>query len=91
MKSVINKRKYTQSSSKFKHNDQVIDDGFEISNRFNKYFVHVGDCLASVIPQSSKMPSDYLNHDIVNILYLDPLTEDEIDKIILNFRDSSAE
>ena len=90
MKSVINKRKYTLSSSKFKHNGQVIDDGFEISNRFNKYFVHVGESLASVIPQSSKMPSDYLKHDIVNILYLDPVTEDEIDKIILNFRDSSA-
>ena len=33
MKSVINKRKYSLSSSKFKHNGQVIDDGFEISNR----------------------------------------------------------
>ena len=36
------------------------------------------------------MPSDYLKHDIVNKMYLDPVTENEIDKIILNFRESSA-
>ena len=36
------------------------------------------------------MPSDYRKHDIVNKMYLDPVTENEIDKIILNFRESSA-
>ena len=90
IKSVINKRKYLPLNSKFKYNGKVIDDGFEISNRFNKFFVHVGESLASVIPQSTKMPSDYLKHDIVNKMYLDPVTENEIDKIILNFRESSA-
>ena len=90
IKSVINRRKYHPLNSKFKYNGKVIDDGFEISNRFNKFFVHVGESLASIIPQSTKMPSDYLKHDIVNKMYLDPVTENEIDKIILNFRESSA-
>ena len=90
IKSVINKRKYHPLNNKFKYNGKVIDDGFEISNRFNKFFVHVGESLPSVIPQSTKMPSDYLKHDIVNKMYLDPVTENEIDKIILNFRESSA-
>ena len=90
IKSVINKSKYHPLNSKFSYNGKVIDDGFETSNRFNKLFVHVGESLASVIPQSTKMPSDYLKHDIVNKMYLDPVTENEIDKIILNFRESSA-
>ena len=57
------------------------------------FVVHVGESLASVIPQSTKMFSDYLKHDIINKMYLDPVTENEIDKIILNFREreSSAE
>ena len=54
------------------------------------FFVHVTESLASVIPQSTKVPSDYFKHDIMNKMYLDPVTENEIDKIILNFRESSA-
>ena len=50
----------------------------------------MGESLASVIPQCTKVPSDYLKYDIVNKMYLDPVTENEIDKIILNFLDSSA-
>ena len=90
MKSVINKRNYSPSSTKFKYNGNIIDDGSEISNRFNKFFVHVGESLASVIPQSSKVPCDYLKHDIVNKLYLDPVTDDEVERIIHHFKESAA-
>ena len=90
IKSVINKRKNSPSSCKFKYNGNILDDGLQISNRFNKFFVHVGESLASVIPQSYKVPSDYLKQDIVGELYLDPVTEDEVDKIISNFRESAA-
>ena len=90
IKSVINKRKYSPSSTKFKYNGNIIDDGSEISNRFNKFFVHVGESLASVIPQSSKVPCDHLKHDIVNKLYLDPVTDDEVERIIHHFKESAA-
>ena len=50
--------------------------------------VHVGKMLGSVIPQSTKVPSDYIKYDIVNKMYLDPATENESDKIILNFQES---
>ena len=90
IKSVINKRKNSPSSCKFKYNGNILHDGLQISNRFNKIFVHVGESLASVIPQSSKVPSDYLKQGIVSELYLDPVTEDEVDKIISNFSESAA-
>ena len=60
------------------------------SQKIKSFFVHVGESLASVIPQCTKVPSDYLKYDTVNKMYLDPVTENEIDKIFLNFRDSSA-
>ena len=88
----IYKRKNSPSSCKFKYmyNGNILDDGLQISNRLKKFFVHVGESLASVIPQSSKVPSDYLKQGIVSELYLDPVTEDEVDKIISNFRESAA-
>ena len=42
IKSVISKRKYHPLNSKFKYNGKVIDDGFEISNRFNNFFCACG-------------------------------------------------
>ena len=52
--------------------------------------MQVGESLASVIPQSSKVPCDYLKHDIVNKLYLDPETDDEVERIIHHFKESAA-
>ena len=37
IKSVINKRKNSPSSCKFKYNGNILDDGLQISNRFNKF------------------------------------------------------
>ena len=31
------------------------------SEKIKSFFVHVGESLASVIPQCTKVPSDYLN------------------------------
>ena len=50
--------------------------------------MHVGESLASFIRQSTKVPGDYLKHDIGNKMYLDPVTENEIGKIVLSFRES---
>ena len=56
IKSIINKRKYTPISNKFKDNDKVISDGYIIANKFNNFFINVGKTLAKTIPGSNKMP-----------------------------------
>ena len=37
-----------------------------------------------------KKPSDYMSHDVLELFYLSPVAEAEVDKIISNFRDSAA-
>ena len=90
IKSVINKRKHNPLCTKFKCNDTIITDGNDIANRFNNFFVNIGASLAKKIPVSDKRPSDFMSHDVMEMFYLTPVAEAEVDKIISDFRDSAA-
>ena len=75
---IINKRKYKPACTDFKCNGGIINNGVHISNRFNDFFVNVGTTLANDIPTSTRSPADYIKQDIVEKMYLSPVTEDEI-------------
>ena len=90
IKAVINKRKYTPVNSKFKVNGTTTNDGNVIANKFNTFFVNVGTVLAKSITPTDKNPVDYIQQDIINTLYFDPVTENEICKIIGSLKDSAA-
>ena len=90
IKSIINKRKYCPVNSKFKYNGDVISDGKTIANRFNNFFVNVGESLANEIPSTDRCPSEYIKYEISEKFYASAVTEDEICKIICNFKDSAA-
>ena len=61
-----------------------------ISNKFNDFFVNVGQNLAKSIPLSCKEPSDYISYKAINVFYFVPVTENEISKIIGCFKESAA-
>ena len=61
-----------------------------ISNTFNDVFVNVGQTLAKSIPSSCKEPSDYIWYNAINAFCFDPVTENEISKIIGCFKESAA-
>ena len=90
IKFVINKRKYKMPCTKFKSNGTIIDDGIDIANKFNNFFVNVGNTLAKSIPTSHKHPNDYISYNASNTFSLEPVTENEICKIIGTFKDSAA-
>ena len=60
------------------------------SNKFNNFFVNVWHTLAKSIPSSYKNPTDYISYSAVNAFYLDPVTDNEICKIIGTFKDRAA-
>ena len=90
IKTVINKRKYTPVNTKFKVNGATTNDGNVIGNKFNIFFVNVGTVLANSIAPTDKNPVDYIQQDVINTLYFDPVTENEICKIICSLKDSAA-
>ena len=92
IKSIINKRKYCPVHSKFKYmyNGDVISDGKIIANKFNNFFVNVGESLAKEIPSTSRCPSEYIRFEISEKFFASTVTKDEIYKIICNCKDSAA-
>ena len=60
IKLIINKNKNVSVNKRFKHNGKIVEDGKEIADRFNNFFVNVGSTLAKAIPQVSKSPIEYL-------------------------------
>ena len=92
IKQVINKNKYSSTCKKFKHNDKTIEDGVDIANGFNDFYVNVGQSLARKIPKTNKAPCDFMKNCNVNNCTFTPahVTPEEVLKIIANFKDSAA-
>ena len=61
-----------------------------ISNKFNNFFVNVGTTLAKNILLSNKRPTEYMITKTTDLFILDPVSENDVLKIISNFKDSSA-
>ena len=90
IKSIMNKRKYTPISNKFKDNDKIISDGNIIANKFNNFFINVGKTLTKTIPRSNKIPLDYITNGNINKFYFSPVTENEVRNILGMIKDSAA-
>ena len=87
-KMVINKRKCTPVCTKFQTNGKVVSDGHVISNKFNRFFVNVRSTLANAIPPN-KNPSEHMTSNKV-LFVVSSVTENEIEKIIENLKESSC-
>ena len=90
MKMIINKRIYQSTCKKIKYNDTVIENGHDIANRFNHFFVNVGSTLAHKIPMSNECPFDFMKCNNTSVFGVTEVAEFEIVNIIDNFNDSAA-
>ena len=90
MKSIINRNKVHIYQTKFKHNGGEILDGNDISNKFNDFFINIGPTLANAIPHTSKSPLNYLRGSVSETIFLSPVTENEIGKLLLSLKNTAS-
>ena len=90
LKEVINKKKQSALCSRFRVNNEYIDDKKAVSDGFNNFFVNVGANLAKKIPHISKSPTDLMKDRNVESIFLAPVLEDEVMKVIKNLKSASA-
>ena len=75
IKSVIPSKATTSSPSKLLVNGIFVEDPFEISHQFNKYFTEVGESIAKNVADISTNKKDYtkyLKNSVSNSIFLDP-------------------
>ena len=92
MKELINKNKVKVPQSKFKlSNGSYTTDKRVISENFNNFFISVGQTLARKIPQQQMPPECYLGPQLLQTIYLSPISENEIKEIVLSLIKSAPE
>jgi hypothetical protein len=89
IKSIINKQKVSKVNDKFRVGDRIIDNGVEISDRFNRFFASVGPSLANKIPQVNKHATEYITYNTQNSIFLQNTDSNEIKSIIYSLKESS--
>ena len=90
LKMIINKKKSSPVCTKFKCNYTIVSDKNEITEKCNKFFVNVGATLAAVIAPSNKNPLEYMKNNTNIIFQSSPVTEKEVETIILHSKISSS-
>ena len=88
IKQVINKKKHTSRSTKFLINNNLTDDKDKIVDHFNRYFATVGYNLAKSIPNNENF-RNFLTKNYAHSIYLEPVEESEIMKILNTLKNSA--
>ena len=91
IKSIINKNKSHLYQTKFKLSDgKIVSDKTTISKHFNEFFLNVGPNLAKTIPKMDTDPKFYMGESIKKSLFLEPVTLDEIMKIVSSLKETAT-
>ena len=92
IKRLINRNQKQSYQTKFKLADgQIINGKFAIAKHFNHFFfTDIGPNLAKGIPKVDIDPLSYMGEAMKDTLFLSPVTETEINKIIKAFKDSAT-
>ena len=89
-KTVINKNKKNQLQKEFKLGDGSLTTDMKlICNKFNEFFINVGPSLSTKIPTQNTMPIDYIKNKAIYSMYLEPVSETEIKKLISSLKSNT--
>ena len=72
----------TNINAKFYKNGNQIVDESDIANEFNKYFVNVGNNLASKITNTTQSPFMYMNNPVDKTFFVNPATTENLHKAV---------
>ena len=79
----MNKKKSNRIHERFKlSDDTATTDKKAISEKFNDFFVNIGNNLARKIPSVNTSPKQYLWEKIIYSIFIEMVTTEEINKIV---------
>ena len=88
---IINNHRKSNIQCKFKlNNGTVTDDKKVISESFKKFFINIGPTLAKSIPFIDKSPLNSMGDRILESLYLQPVTCEEINNILVSLKNTAC-
>ena len=90
LKGIINKRKNAKIQEKFKLSDgSITSDKQMISERFNDFFVNIGNSFWRGIPVVNTPPTEYMGERLLCSIFLEPVVPQELDEIIKSLKNGA--
>ena len=87
LKGIVNKRKSAKIQEKLKLSDgSITSDKQMISERFNDFFVNIGNSLSRGIPVVNTSPTEYMGERLLCSIFLEPVVPQELDEIIKSLK-----
>ena len=87
---VADKSKKSQNQKEFKLGDgSLASDMKLICNKFNEFFVNVEPSLSKKIATQNIVPTEFIKNKAVYSLYLEPVNESEIKKLISSLKSNT--
>ena len=87
LKGIINKWKNAKIQEKVKLSDgSITSDKHMISERFNDFFVNIGNSLSKGIPVVNTSPTAYMGERLLCSIFLEPVVPRELDEIIKSLK-----
>ena len=85
----MNKSRGCVSRSMLNHDNETIADDYSIANTFENLFVNVGSDLANRIHDSPISPYRYMKTEIMNSIFLETVSPDELLQVIKGLKRSA--
>ena len=89
IKNMINHNKQKKPFNQFIVNGILTDNPKIIADKFNDFFTNIGPTLASKIPRTTTSFRNFMKDENLQSLFLQPVTESEISKIILSLKEGA--
>lgn len=89
IKEIINRKKNVQIGNTFLINGVLQDNEQEIANSFNKFYINIGPTTSRKCPDTNVRPCSYIKEDMNQTMFLEKVTENEVNKIIGELKNSS--
>ena len=90
IKQIIHRNQKPHIQNRFKIRDNLITSDKNICNRCNDLFVNIGPTLAKSIPKVNESPLSYMGNRLIESIYLEPVTENEINTLIKALKDTAT-
>ena len=85
----MNKKKNCNINKTFHIENEDVNDGQIIANKFNGFYVNIGPTLARNIPSGKCDPITYIKKELTNSIFLHPFNSTEVVTILKKFKSSS--
>ena len=90
LNNITNRTTSKNNIDQIEKDGSIIDNPLNIAEKFINFFVNVGPNLAKKITPSNINPTDFLEGNYCNSMFLEPTTDEEICDIISNLKNSNS-